>query len=268
MRPVLRRERDSIMKKARLNACLKGIFLFISLIMLVFHSFVFDREVQAGEKEERFFRLRETMVKKQISDPPDYRTPVRDKRVLEAMRNVPRHLFVREKDVSRAYNDYPLSIGYGQTISQPYIVAYMTEMLQVAPQQRVLEVGTGSGYQAAILSYLVQEVYTVEIVSALAKQANDRLQHLNYRNVQVKAADGYYGWEAYAPFDRIIVTAAATLVPPPLLKQLRPGGKMCIPVGGQYAVQYLTLVEKSKQGRIKMRKVLPVRFVPLTRELR
>lgn len=257
-----------MVKRALLNACLKGILLFVSLTMLIFHSLVLCGEVRAGEREARFIRLREAMVKEQISDPPDYRTPVRDKRVLEAMRTVPRHLFVRQKDVSRAYNDYPLSIGYGQTISQPYIVAYMTEMLQVAPQQRVLEVGTGSGYQAAILSYLVQEVYTVEIVKALARQAADRLQRLNYGNVQVKAADGYYGWEAYAPFDRIIVTAAATLVPPPLLKQLRPGGMMCIPVGGQYAVQYLTLVEKSKEGRIKMRKVLPVRFVPLTRELR
>ena len=240
----------------------------LSLIMLVIQNFVFDLDVQAGEKEARYLRLREAMVKKQISDPPDYRTPVRDKRVLEAMRTVPRHLFVRQKDVSHAYNDYPLSIGYGQTISQPYIVAYMTEMLQVEPQHKVLEVGTGSGYQAAILSYLVQEVYSVEIVGALAKKATDRVQRLNYRNVRVKAADGYYGWEAYAPFDRIIVTAAATLVPPPLLKQLRPGGKMCIPVGGQYAVQYLTLVEKSKEGSIKMRKVLPVRFVPLTRDLR
>ena len=256
------------MRKALLHARMKGIFLFISLIVLVTQSFVFDLDLKAGERETRYLRLREAMVKKQISDPPDYRTPVRDKSVLEAMRTVPRHLFVRQKDVSRAYNDYPLSIGYGQTISQPYIVAYMTEMLQVEPQHRVLEVGTGSGYQAAILSHLVQEVYTVEIVRALAKKATDRLQRLDYRNIRVKAADGYYGWEAYAPFDRIIVTAAATLVPPPLLKQLRPGGKMCIPVGGQYAVQYLTLVEKSKEGDIKMKKVLPVRFVPLTRELR
>ena len=207
-------------------------FVFLSVIMLLIHSFLFDMEVWAGEKEARFLRLREAMVKKQISDPPDYRTPVRDKRVLEAMRSVPRHLFVRQKDISHAYNDYPLSIGYGQTISQPYIVAYMTEMLQVEPQHRVLEVGTGSGYQAAILSYLVKEVYTVEIVRELAKKATDRLQQLDYRNVQVKAADGYYGLKASAPFDRIIVTAAATLVPPPLLKQLRPGGIMCIPVGG------------------------------------
>ena len=268
MRPVLRRERDSMVKKALLNVCLLGTVPFISFMMLIFHSLVFGGDVQAEEKEGRYLRLREAMVKEQISDPPDYRTPVRDMRVLDAMRTLPRHLFVQQEDVSYAYNDYPLSIGYGQTISQPYIVAYMTEMLQVEPQHRVLEVGTGSGYQAAILSYLVQDVYSVEIVGALAQRAADRLQHLNYRNVRVKAADGYYGWEEHAPFDRIIVTAAATLVPPPLLKQLRPGGKMCIPVGGQYAVQYLTLVEKSEQGNIKMRKVLPVRFVPLTRDLR
>ena len=268
MRSRLRGERDSMVKKSLLNACLTGTFPFISLTMLMFHSFFFGGDVQAEGKEGRYLRLREAMVKEQISDPPDYRTPVRDMRVLDAMRTVPRHLFVRQEDVSRAYNDYPLSIGYGQTISQPYIVAYMTEMLQVEPQHKVLEVGTGSGYQAAILSFLVQEVYSVEIVGALAQKAAERLQHLNYRNVQVKAADGYYGWEEHAPFDRIIVTAAATLVPPPLLKQLKPGGKMCIPVGGQYTVQYLTLVEKSEQGKIKMRKVLPVRFVPLTRDLR
>ncbi len=241
----------------------------LSLIMLVVHGFVLDRDAWSGEKEDaRFLRLREAMVKRQISEPPDYRTPVRDKRVLEAMGTVPRHLFVREKDVSSAYNDHPLPIGYGQTISQPYIVAYMTEMLEVEPQHRVLEVGTGSAYQAAVLACLVKDVYTVEIVRALAKEASDRLWRLSYRNVQVKTADGYFGWEEHAPFDRIIVTAAATLVPPPLLQQLKPGGKMCIPVGGQYTVQYLTLVEKSPEGTITMRKVLPVRFVPLTREVR
>ena len=241
----------------------------LSLIMLLVHGFVLDREAWSGEKEDaRFLRLREAMVKRQISEPPDYRTPVRDKRVLEAMGTVPRHLFVREKDVSSAYNDHPLPIGYGQTISQPYIVAYMTEMLEVEPQHKVLEVGTGSGYQAAVLAYLVKDVYTVEIVRALAKEATDKLWRLTYRNAQVKTADGYFGWEEHAPFDRIIVTAAATLVPPPLLQQLKPGGKMCIPVGGQYTVQYLTLVEKSPEGTITMRKVLPVRFVPLTREVR
>lgn len=222
----------------------------------------------AGEEEQRYRARREAMVRGQIAEPPDYRTPVKDKRVLKAMGTVPRHLFVRPRDVARAYNDHPLPIGYGQTISQPYIVAYMTELLEVEPGHRVLEVGTGSGYQAAILSHLVQEVYTVEIVRALGKSAADRLRRLNYKNVHVKVADGFYGWQEHAPFDRIIVTAAATLVPPPLLQQLKNGGKMCIPVGGQYTVQYLTVVEKDQEGRIRMRKVLPVRFVPLTRGLR
>jgi len=224
---------------------------------------------RAEDKEETRFRLlRERMVKDQISDPARYRSPVRDKDVLAAMLTVPRHLFVRKQNISIAYGDHPIPIGYGQTISQPYIVALMTEMLKVKPEHKVLEVGTGSGYQAAILSPLVKEVYTVEIVKTLGQQAAARLQRLNYKNVHVKIADGYYGWKEHAPFDRIIVTCAATLVPPPLLKQLKPGGKICIPVGSQYAVQYLTMVEKSEAGTITMRKTLPVRFVPFTRILR
>ncbi|MBW2065162.1 MAG: protein-L-isoaspartate(D-aspartate) O-methyltransferase [Deltaproteobacteria bacterium] len=224
----------------------------------------------AGEGDEAHFaRLREEMVREQIATPPDYREPVRDARVLEAMRTVPRHLFVKPKDISRAYGDFPLPIGYGQTISQPYIVAFMTELLDLRPEHRVLEVGTGSGYQAAILSVLVKEVFTVEIIEALAEQAKARLRRLGYLNVHVKNADGYFGWEEDAPFDRIIVTAAATLVPPPLIRQLRPGGRMVIPVGGQYTVQYLTVVEKDLRSDIRMRKLLPgVRFVPLTRALR
>jgi protein-L-isoaspartate(D-aspartate) O-methyltransferase len=218
-----------------------------------------------GEKEGRFLRLRETMVTEQIAHPPDFREPIREKRVLDAMRRVPRHRFVKPGDRRRAYGDHPLPIGYGQTISQPYIVALMTEMLSVAPGQKVLEVGTGSGYQAAVLSHLVKEVYTVEIIEPLGRTAAERLSRLGYGNVHVKIADGYYGWEEHAPFDRVIVTCAATLVPPPLVKQLRPGGKMCLPVGGHYAVQYLTMVEKSPEGRITMRKELPVRFVPMTR---
>ncbi len=267
--PVISGEMDPVKKKTIIITRLTGICLFISLLINTSQNFLFKREVWAGQEEEaRFLRLREAMVKRQISEPPDYRTPVRDKKVLEAMGTVPRHLFVREKDVFSAYNDHPLPIGYGQTISQPYIVAFMTEMLELEPQHKVLEVGTGSGYQAAVIAHLVEDVYTVEIVRALAKEASERLWRLNYRNVRVKTADGYFGWEEHAPFDRIIVTAAATLVPPPLLQQLKPGGKMCIPVGGQYTVQYLTLVEKSLEGTITMRKVLPVRFVPLTREVR
>jgi protein-L-isoaspartate(D-aspartate) O-methyltransferase len=220
----------------------------------------------AEEKEEaRYLERRRAMVRTQISDPPGYRKPIRDENVLAAMLAVPRHLFVKPNDLSKAYGDFPLPIGHGQTISQPYVVALMTDLLEVTPEQRVLEVGTGSGYQAAILSSLVKEVYTVEIIRALGQQASARMRRLDYNNVHLKIADGYYGWQEHAPFDRIIVTAAATLIPPPLLKQLRPGGKMCIPVGGQYRVQHLTMVEKSEAGRITMKKILPVRFVPFIR---
>jgi protein-L-isoaspartate(D-aspartate) O-methyltransferase len=142
----------------------------------------------------------------------------------------------------------------------------MTEMLELKPGHRVLEVGTGSGYQAAVLSLLVKEVYTVEIIEPLGKTAARRLKRLKYTNVHVKVDDGYFGWKENAPFDRIVVTCAATIVPPPLIQQLTPGGKMCIPVGGQYTVQYLTMVEKSVEGKVTMKKSLPVRFVPLTRK--
>jgi protein-L-isoaspartate(D-aspartate) O-methyltransferase len=222
----------------------------------------------ADDHDEGTFRLlREKMVREQISDPPDYRDPVNDYKVLKAMRTVPRHLFVRPKDTARAYWDHPIPIGYGQTISQPYIVALMTEMLEVRPEHKVLEVGTGSGYQAAILSPLVREVYTIEIVRPLGDAAAERLGRLNYENVRVKVADGFYGWKEHAPFDRIIVTCAATIGPPPLIQQLKPGGKICMPVGGQYTVQYLTMVEKSESGEITMRKSIPVRFVPFTRQV-
>jgi len=223
-------------------------------------------ETSAEDPAESEFRLlRERMVREQIAEAPDYRDPVTDPKVLTAMRTVPRHRFVEKKLQSAAYGDFPLPIGYGQTISQPYIVALMTEMLEVKPDQKVLEVGAGSGYQAAVLSLLVKEVYTIEIVEALALQAEERLKALHYANVKVRLGDGYYGWEEAAPFDRIIVTCAASLVPPPLLNQLKPGGKMCIPVGAAYSVQYLTLVEKSETGSITMRKSIPVRFVPMTR---
>jgi len=243
-------------------------FLLICLsgTLLTLCSSFSPRQAAAEDRQEAEFRLqREKMVKEQISDAPDYRDPVKDPRVLMAMRTVPRHLFVEKKLQSAAYGDFPLPIGYGQTVSQPYVVALMTEMLEVKPDHKALEVGAGSGYQAAVLSLLVKEVYTIEIVEALALQAEERLKRLKYANVSVRAGDGYYGWEEVAPFDRIIVTCAASLVPPPLLKQLKPGGKMCIPVGAAYSVQYLTMVEKSETGTITMRKSIPVRFVPLTR---
>jgi protein-L-isoaspartate(D-aspartate) O-methyltransferase len=187
-----------------------------------------------------------------------------DARVMNALRTIPRHLFVPEDLRGAAYVNRPLPIGHGQTISQPYIVALMTDLLRVDANDVVLEVGTGSGYQAAVLSPLVKQVYTVEIVPPLAQQATTRLRTLGYKNVTVRHADGYNGWPEAAPFDAIIVTAAATHIPPPLIQQLKAGGRMIIPVGGPFATQSLMLVEKTAAGKVRTRQVLPVRFVPLT----
>ncbi|MBI2310916.1 MAG: protein-L-isoaspartate(D-aspartate) O-methyltransferase [Betaproteobacteria bacterium] len=187
-----------------------------------------------------------------------------DSRVMDALAKVPRHRFVPANQMSHAYENRPLPIGYGQTISQPYIVALMTDLANPQPGQKVLEIGTGSGYQAAILAELAGWVYTIEIVEPLAKQAEERLKALDYRNVEVQAGDGYYGWAAHAPFDAIIVTAAASHVPPPLVKQLKPGGRMVIPVGTPFLTQNLMLVEKAADGSVSSRQILPVRFVPLT----
>jgi protein-L-isoaspartate(D-aspartate) O-methyltransferase len=189
-----------------------------------------------------------------------------DRRVLQAMRDVPRHRLVPEEVRAEAYQNIPLPIGYDQTISQPYIVALMTDLLEVKPEHVVLEVGTGSGYQAAVLSRLVRQVYTIEIVEPLAARARAQLAELGYRNIHVRAGDGYAGWPEHAPFDRIIVTAGATHVPQPLINQLRTGGKMVIPVGKPPHRLQLTLVEKTASGRLKTQKVLPVAFVPLTRK--
>ena len=188
-----------------------------------------------------------------------------DPRVMKALGTIPRHLFVPEELRNAAYQNRPLPIGHGQTISQPYIVALMTDLLRTKPTDVVLEVGTGSGYQAAILSPLVKQVYSVEIIEPLAKQATARLKSLGYKNVVTRHGDGYNGWKEAGPFDAIIVTAAATHVPPPLIQQLKPGGRMMIPVGGPFATQSLMLVEKTAAGKVRTRSVLPVRFVPLTR---
>jgi protein-L-isoaspartate(D-aspartate) O-methyltransferase len=187
-----------------------------------------------------------------------------DERVLGAMKDVPREDFVPKALRIFAYDNRPLPIGYGQTISQPYIVAIMTDLLMPKPGDRVLEVGTGSGYQAAVLSKLVADVYTIEIIPALAKEAAARLKSLGYANVRTKTGDGYYGWSEAAPFDGIIVTAAASQIPPPLVKQLKPGGRMIIPVGSPFYTQQLVLVTKDAKGKITMKQLLPVRFVPLT----
>lgn len=185
-------------------------------------------------------------------------------RVLAAMLKVERHKFVPQSEVANAYQNRPLPIGYGQTISQPYIVALMTDLMRVEPNHVVLEIGTGSGCQAAILAELAKAVYTIEIIEPLGNQAKQRLQNLGYRNVLSKVGDGYYGWDQYAPFDSIIVTAAASHVPPPLIKQLKPGGRMVIPVGAQFLTQYLMLVEKNADGTVSSKQILPVSFVPLT----
>jgi protein-L-isoaspartate(D-aspartate) O-methyltransferase len=208
--------------------------------------------------ENQFKQARLEMVQRQIAA-----RDVRDPRVLDAMRTVERDKFVPPSQVPYAYYDQPLPIGEGQTISQPYIVALMTELLEPKPTDVVLEVGTGSGYQAAVLAELVKEVYTIEIIPSLAESAKERLQRLGYKNVVVKAGDGYQGWKEHSPFDGIIVTAAPDHIPQPLVDQLKEGGRLVIPVGDIY--QELVVITKTKTG-IQKRNVIPVRFVPMTGE--
>ena len=209
--------------------------------------------------QDDYMQARKKMVSQDIMT-----RGVKDKATLDAMEQVPRHLFVPKELETRAYQDNPLPIGYGQTISQPYIVAFMTEAIMPKSHYKVLEVGTGSGYQAAVLSGIVDSVFTVEIVSQLYLQAKQRLERLTYNNVVVKKADGYFGWESKGPFDAIIVTAAAEFVPPPLIAQLKEGGRMIIPVGTPFATQQLLMVTK-KDGKVKTRNLMFVRFVPFTR---
>ncbi len=187
-----------------------------------------------------------------------------DDDVLQSLGTVKRHEFVPEHQQDFAYENRPLPIGYGQTISQPYIVALMTELMETGPDDVVLEVGTGSGYQAAILAKLVKRVYSIEIIRALAEESTARLERLGYENVTTRLADGYYGWDEHAPFDAIIVTAAASHVPPPLVQQLAPGGRMIIPIGGRFMTQQLLLLEKTDDNEVITRQVAAVRFVPLT----
>ena len=215
----------------------------------------FPLQISEGELASR----RRTMVADQIAA-----RDVRDRRVLEAMRNVPRDRFVPPALIARAYDDTPLPIGYDQTISQPYIVAYMTEALGVERRHKVLEIGTGSGYQAAVLGELAGSVYTIEIVPELAQRATATLKSLGAANVHVRAGDGFGGWPEQAPFDRIMVTAAPAEIPKPLLDQLAPQGRLVIPVGEQGAPQWLTIVDRTAKG-IVQRRTLAVRFVPFTR---
>lgn len=206
-----------------------------------------------------FKHMRDKMVQNQIQSRGITHQPT-----LKAMLEIPRHLFVPEDYETAAYDDGPLPIGYGQTISQPYIVAYMTEIIKPKPTDKVLEIGTGSGYQAAVLSKIVKQVYTLEIVPELGKQAQKRLANLGYSNVFVRVADGFHGWKEKGPFDAIVVTAAAEFIPPPLIEQLKDGGRMIIPIGSPFMVQYLILVKK-KGNRITTQNMLPVSFVPFTR---
>jgi protein-L-isoaspartate(D-aspartate) O-methyltransferase len=229
-------------------------------MLLPFSILLLFRLLLYPVQEDAYKDQRHTMVKRQIEA-----RGVQDKAVLKAMRTVKRHLFVPEEIASEAYSDRALPLGYGQTISQPYIVAYMTEMLRPTSQMKVLEVGTGNGYQAAVLAEIVKEVYTIEIVPELGESAKERLKRLGYDNVQVKVGDGYKGWEEHAPFDAIIVTAAPENVPPPLLAQLKEGGRMVIPVGPAYSAQNLMLLEK-KDKKVVSRKLIPVIFVPFTRD--
>lgn len=219
-----------------------------------------------SQSADKFDDDRKWMVKTQIDAEgiTDGRIGVKNRSVLEAIRRVLRHEFVPDRYKSQSYVDMPLPIGYDQTISQPYIVAYMTELLDPKKEHKVLEVGTGSGYQAAVLAELVKHVYTIEIIKELGESAEERLKRLAYKNVTVKIGDGYFGWEEHAPYDAIIVTAAPDHIPPLLLHQLKPGGKLVIPVGGRFRVQNLTLVQKTEAGSVMTRQVMPVVFVPLT----
>ena len=202
------------------------------------------------------------MVRRQIEA-----RDVADPNVLKAMRIVPRHAFVPPSRQLYAYDDNPLPIGLGQTISQPYIVAFMTEALKLDANSVLLEIGTGSGYQAAVAAEIAKTVYTIEIVEPLAKSAGERLEELGYENVHVRAGDGYYGWPEVGPFDTIIGTAAAERIPPPLIEQLKPGGRMILPVGNQFGLQSLIVVTKDPQGGLRREKVMPVLFVPMTGEI-
>jgi len=234
--------------------------IIIGIILLLFSSHVIAEDVLMRQRQELV-----NIIKDDVAMTSDFLNQGSlDKRVLDAIGKVPRHEFVPDDQRPYAYENRPLSIGYGQTISQPYIVAIMTDLLKPKKTDRVLEVGTGSGYQAAILAELVDSVYSIEIVKELGEQAAENLKKTGYNTVFTRTGDGYYGWETEAPFDGIVVTAVASHIPPPLLKQLKPGGRMIIPVGGQFMMQYLVLVTKDVDNNVTTRQILPVRFVPLT----
>ncbi len=236
-----------------------GFVVLASLILsIAFTQCTNGKTVSESNPRGDFKAMREKMVETQIKA-----RGVKDPRVLSALRKVERHRFVPEEYLNSAYSDQPLPIGEGQTISQPYIVALMTELLELKGDEKVLEIGTGSGYQAAILGELAKEVYTIEIVESLASMAKNRILELGYQNIKVKAGDGYLGWPEVAPFDAIIVTAAPDHIPKPLLDQLKEGGRMVVPVG-TYAQELKKIVKRS--GKIETTDVIPVVFVPMTGE--
>lgn len=224
--------------------------------------------IQTEAATDRFAEARQKMIAEIQETVTDTRRATAIARlnpeVMSALGTVPRHEFVPQKFHAVAYANRPLPVGHGQTISQPYIVALMTDLLEIDGDAVVLEVGTGSAYQAAVLAELVQRVYTMEIIEPLAIEAKKRLARLGYDNVKVKFADGYYGWPEKGPFDAVIVTAAVNHIPPSLVEQLRPGGRLVVPVGERFTVQHLLLVHKLDDGRVQVRQILPVRFVPLT----
>ncbi|MCS7280983.1 MAG: protein-L-isoaspartate(D-aspartate) O-methyltransferase [Desulfobacterota bacterium] len=228
------------------------------MILLIFAIFIIiPNESFPKADHDIFERKRIEMVEKQIKA-----RGIKDEKVINAMLKVKRHLFVENKYVDKAYGDHPLPIGEGQTISQPYVVALMTEALELKGDEKVLEIGTGSGYQAAILAEIVKEVYTIEIRKRLCETAKERLKSLGYKNVFVKHGDGYFGWPEYAPFDAIMITASANHIPPPLLSQLKEGGRLIIPLGSTVFYQNLTLVIKEKKG-LRVRELQQVVFVPM-----
>lgn len=231
-----------------------------------FLLFCFTFPSQGGEFDAARHKMVEEVSADAAATSSYSGSPALSPSVIAAMEKVERHRFVPADLAAVAYHNRPLPIGYGQTISQPFIVALMTDLMRVKAGDKVLEIGTGSGYQAAVLAEIASSVYSIEIIEPLGKQAGDRLKSLGYSNVKTRVGDGYYGWPEAAPFDAIMVTAAASHVPPPLIKQLNLGGRIVIPLGTQFMTQYLMLVEKQQDGSVTTRQILPVAFVPLTGE--
>lgn len=241
---------------------MKKLFYIFLFLICSFYSFCSPQNPQDPQEPQNYEQQRKRMVKNDIEG-----RGIKDQRVLNAMLKIPRHLFVPERNRKFAYADHPLPIDAGQTISQPYVVALMTEAVELKSSDRVLEIGTGSGYQAAVLAEISKEVFSIEIKKALAESADKLLKKLKYKNVQVKHGDGYFGWKKFAPFDVIIITAATNKLPPPLVEQLKEGGRLILPLGKINYYQTLTVFKK-KKNKIKKEEIIPVRFVPMTGKAR